>query len=260
MDTLLKDNPLVKGLLTVAVAYTLMLATPGATALSFESVVQWLKTMQRESSAWAVTTKQTSVAAYQQTMAKQRSQQQLATAIGALSMSKRVGEAMLSVDATYGQPSSVMCRGQMEAEMQAEAWQQISYDRKHLMATFSSTRVNDAAGAARERIAVHRDAYCTVSEARSELCELSSNGMQGWDSNWAGPFSMHTLPAEGELAGFAYVAMVADVRAPAALDCKSSACAAAASDQLALAAAGSMVADALLGQVLERRVPILTGK
>ena len=84
--------------------------------------------------------------------------------------------------------------------------------------------------------------------------------MQGWDSNYGGAFGERTLAAEGELAGYAYAAMVADTRAPAALDCKSSACAAAASEQLALSAAGTMVADAFLGQVLERRVPVITGQ
>ncbi len=260
MDALMKDKRLVKGLLGVGLAYGLLLATPGASALSFESVLQWIQTMQRESSAWAVATKQTSLGAYQQTMAKARSQQQLATAIGTLTMSKRIGDAVVAVDGTLGQPVSIKCEAQMEGELQVASWDQINNDRKHLMATFASSRVSDAGAVDRERLAVHRDSYCTVSEARSELCTLAPNGMQGWDSNYAGAFGMKTLPAEGELAGLAYAAMLADVRAPEALDCKSSSCAAAASDQLANAAASSMVADALVGQVLERRVPTLTGQ
>lgn len=260
MDAILKDKRLIKGLLTVSLAYALVLATPGASAFSFESVLQWLKTMTTESSAWAVATKQTGVGAHQQTITKARGQQALATAVGALSMSERIGEALVSVDGELGQPVSVKCYAQMQAEMQVESFTQITRDRYRLMSTFASSRVSDAGAVDRERLEVHRESYCTVSEAKAQLCTLVPNGMQGWDTNYAGAFGELTLPAEGELAGLAYAAMVADVRAPAALDCKEAACTGAASQQLGLAAVGSMVADSLVGQVLERRVPMLTGQ
>lgn len=238
----------------------LLLAAPVAQAITWQSALQWILSMQNELSGWAVTVKQTALAANQIAQARLISQQQLATAIGAIAMSERMSKAVMAVDPNWGQPVTLKCEAQQDATSQVEAWHQVSLDRSKLMATFASTRVADEAHAEHERMALHRDSYCTVSEAKVGMCQLMANGMQGWDVNYAGAFVERTLPAEGELAGYAYAAMVADTRAPAVADCKSTACAAAAEQQLARAAAGTLVADAIVGQVLERRVPMLTGK
>lgn len=247
-------------LCAIALGYALLLATPSAQALTWQSVITWIKNMHSEVSAWSVSVKQAALAADQQAKANQRAQQQLATAIGTISMSDRMTRAVGQFSGAMGQPQTVNCEAQHQASVQAAAWEQVSHDRSRLMGTFASGRVASTGSAERERAALHRDSYCTMGEARAGMCALKANGMQGWDSNYGGAFGERTLAAEGELAGYAYAAMVADTRAPAALDCKSSACAAAASEQLALSAAGTMVADAFLGQVLERRVPVITGQ
>jgi hypothetical protein len=257
----IRARPLVRVAVIALVGYGLLLPGSGAWAqTSWQSVVQWLYSSQNQSSAWAVTTKQTSVSANQEADSTHASQQQLATAMGAISMSNRVTDEVLSVDGVLGQPVANKCVAVKNAEMQVQAWQQVDMDRSKLIATFASTRVSTAAQGQLERIALHRNSYCSVSEARMGMCQLRADGMQGWDVNYGGAFGEHTLAAEGELAGYAYAAMVADARAPAAIDCKSSACSAAAVQQLANAAAGTMVADAFLGQVLERRVPMITGQ
>lgn len=254
----MRDRLFKRASLVIGVA-VLVLGSEASSAMTWQSALQWIWTMQNELSAWGVTVKQTALAANQMGQAHRMADQQLATAIGALSMSDRVTRAVMSVDSTWGQPVTLKCEAQKDATMQVEAWHQVSLDRARLMGTFASTRVADRAHAERERLALHRDSYCTVSEAKSNVCQLTANGMQGWDVNYGGPFGQSTLPAEGELAGYAYAAMVADTRAPAAIDCKSSACTAATEDEFAAAAAGTLVADALIGQVLERRVPMLTG-
>lgn len=254
------DKQLVKGLSAVVVGYALVAFSPSAHALTWASVLEFIASMQQELSAWSIATKQTAVAANQVAQSLQTSQQELATAMGAIAMSERVTNAVMSVDGNWGQPVTIKCTAQKAAAMQVEAWSQVSLDRSKLMGTFASNRVADKSHAERERIALRKDSYCTVGEAKSGMCQLKANGMQGWDANYGGAFGERTLPAEGELAGYAYAAMVADVRAPAVLDCKSKACAAAASEQLALAAVGTMAADAFVGQVLERRVPMLTGQ
>ncbi|MDB6011080.1 MAG: hypothetical protein JWL65_3330 [Gammaproteobacteria bacterium] len=237
-----------------------LLTAPVAQAITWQSALQWILSMQNELSGWAVTVKQTALAANQVGQARLVSQQQLATAMGAIAMSERMSKAVMAVDPNWGQPVTLKCEAQKDATSQVEAWHQVSLDRSKLMATFASTRVADQAHAERERMALHRDSYCTVSEAKVGMCQLTANGMQGWDVNYAGAFAERTLPAEGELAGYAYAAMVADTRAPAVADCKSTACVAAAEQQLARVAAGTLVADAIVGQVLERRVPMLTGQ
>lgn len=254
------DKQVRKSLGVAVIGYVIALASPNAMAFSWASVVQFFQTMQSEASAWAVTTQQTAVSANQSAESSVTSKKQLATAMGAIAMSERVGNAVVSVDVNLGQPVTIKCEAQKAATMQVEAWSQVALDRSKLMGTFASTRVADPARGERERLALHLDSYCTVGNAKAGICTLKANGMQGWDVNYGGAFGESTLPAEGELAGYAYAAMVSDTRAAAAIDCKSTACAAAASQQLARSAMGTMVADAFLGQVLERRVPMLTGQ
>lgn len=254
------NKQLVRGVVGVVAGCTMALASANANAFTFQSVLMWLRNMQSEMSAWAVTTKQTALSSNQSAASLHTSQRELATAMGAISMSDRITKAVISVDGALGQPITIKCAAQKDATLQVEARQQIGYDRVKLISTFASTRVASKGAAEVERMALHKSSYCTISEAKAGLCALKPNGMQGWDVNYAGAFGETTLAAEGELAGYAYAAMVADTRAPAALDCKSAACAAATSEQLALSAVGSMVADAFVGQVLERRVPVLTGK
>jgi hypothetical protein len=256
----MSNNKLRKGLGVVVMGYALALVSPTAQAFSWASVLKFFQTMQVESSSWAVTTQQTALSANQSAESSVTSKKQLATAMGTIAASKRIGDAVMSVDGSYGQPVSIKCTAQTAATMQVEAWSQVALDRSKLMGTFASARVADQGRAERERLALHLDSYCTVGDAKAGMCQLKANGMQGWDVNYGGAFGESTLPAEGELAGYAYAAMVSDTRADQAIDCKSTACAAAAAQQLGRSAMGTMVADAFLGQVLERRVPMLTGQ
>jgi len=231
-----------------------------ASAFGWESVLEWLTSMQSEMSAWNINTKQTAVAANQESQASATSQMQLANAMGAIEMSDRVTRAVLAVDGNLGQPVTIKCVAAKNSAIFVNALSQSAADRGTLMSSFAATRVASRVQADKERLGRHRANYCTVTEARSGMCQLSANGMQGWDVNYGGPFGERTLSAEAELAGLAYVAMVADTRADKAVDCQSAACAAAASEQLALAASSAMVANSLVAQVMERRVvPQLAG-
>lgn len=239
---------------------SVMFVSASAHALTWESVLTFIKTMGTESSAWAVTVKQTSIAANQQSQSEAMAKKQLATAIGAIRMSNRAVDAVTSVDSKLGQAVTGKCIAQRNGQLHVEAVSQKERDAGRLMASFSSGRVGSRAAANAEALSVHRETYCTISEAKQGMCALSANGMQGWDVNYAGAFGESTLAPEGELAGYAYIAMIADVRADAHGDCTTTACAAAQSQQLATAAMGAMVANSLIGQVTDRRVPMLTGK
>lgn len=229
-------------------------------ALSWSSAVTFFKTMQDEVSAWSVTTSQTAVSAQQQNESQLRAQGVLATAIGAIEMSERVGSAIVAVDPLVGQPQTLLCAAQTEGQLRVEAFGQRDLDAARLMASFAGSRVSSSAAAQVEVLATRRERYCTVSEARAGACELVPNGMQGWDSNYAGFASQITLSPEGELAGYAYAAMVADTRVPAVMDCSSLECDGAHANQMRVAAMSTLAANSLVGQVIDRRVPILTGQ
>lgn len=231
-----------------------------AYALSWDSVVTFLKTMQDEVSAWSVTTSQTAVGAQQQNESQLRAQGLLATAIGAIEMSDRVGSAIAAVDPLVGQPLRLLCEAQTEGQLRIEALGQRDRDTARLMASFAGSRVSSQAAAQAETLATRRDRYCTVSEAQAGACELVANGMQGWDSNYAGFASQMTLSPEAELAGYAYAAMVTDTRISAVTDCTSMECSGAHVNQMRVAAMSTLAANSLVGQVVDRRVPILTGQ
>lgn len=240
--------------------YGLALFSAPANALSWASVLELIKSMQSEAGAWAVSVKQSAVVANQESTAELTSKKQLATAIGAIGMSDKVMRSVVSFSPDLGQPATIKCDAQQNGKLFVEAESQRDKDASHLMASFASQRVGSRAVADTDRLNMHRDTYCTVSEAKQGMCTLSPNGMQGWDVNYSGAFGEKTLAPEGEVAAYAYAAMISDTRAEAQTDCKTTACAAAQSQQLATAAMGAMVASSIIGQVTARRVPMLTGK
>jgi len=240
--------------------YGLALAFTPAHALSWSSILAFIDTLRNEASAWAVSVKQTSVAAHQESLAEATAKKQLATAMGAISMSDRLMRAVTSFDSELGQPVTIKCLAQQNGKLHVEADAQRQKDAARLMASYASNRVESKAVADTEMLSIHRDTYCTVSEAKQGMCSLSANGMQGWDVNYAGAFSEKTLAPEGEIAAYAYAAMIADARADANIDCPTTACAAAQSHQLATAALSAMAANAMIGQATDRRMPMLTGQ
>lgn len=249
-----------KSVAVIIVGCSLTAISFSAQAFSWISVATFISTMQTEASAWAIATKQTALSANVISQMDNDSQKQLANAIGAISLSDRVMTAVTSFDSAVGQPVTIKCIAQENGKLFVEAESQRGFDASRLMASYASQRVGSRAAADQSALAMHRDTYCTVSEAKQGLCALNPNGMQGWDVDYAGAFSEKTLAPEGEAAAYAYTAMITDTRAEAQIDCSTAACNAAQAQQLALAAMGAMAANSLIGQVTERRMPMLTGQ
>lgn len=215
---------------------------------------------QQLTSAWAVSVKQSALSANSVSTVQVQSQQTLAASIGAIDMTDALTHTAVQYSMLTGQPDSIKCIAQANGKLAVQTDQQRAQDTGHLMATYSSTRVGSQAIANQQLLAMHRTTYCMVSESQAGLCTLAPNGMQGWDENYAGAFGQDTLAPEGELAGYAYAAMLTDVRADAAIDCNTRTCAAAESAQLDAAAAASIAANSMVEQVTDRRQPILTGQ
>lgn len=227
---------------------------------SFISAIQAFLTQQREASAFAITTKQTALAANQRNTAQTVAAQQLTTATGAIAVSNRIIDAQRDFSSRLGQPDDIKCNAQAQRTMVVEAASQSGKDRSKLMASFANARVGSQAEADRQRTIQRLKRYCSQSEAKVGICELTANGMQSWDSSYAGAFNERTLSPEAELAGYDYAAMVSDVRAPVQVDCTGSSCEAAQAAHMEAVAMASMSAFALVGQVADRRSPVLTGE
>ena len=244
----------------LAVGLGLGITALPAQALSWAWVLTFISTMQTEMSAWSVTVKQTALSANVVSQVDSDSKKQLANAVGAIDMSDRVMKSATSFDSAVGQPVTIKCTAREQGKLFVEAVSQRDKDTARLMANYAAQRVSSRASADQETLTMHRDTYGTVSEARQGMCSLNANGMQGWDMDYAGPFSEKTLAPEGEVAAYAYTAMITDQRAEAQIDCTTVACNAAQSQQLAASAMAAMAANSLVGQATDRRVPMLTGQ
>ena len=244
----------------VALSIVILSCSMSAHAVSFASVVAFIQSLTGTNSALSITTKQTALSANVISTAGVSTGQQFATAAGGIALSNKIVDAMIATDYKLGQPNTSKCVAQQQAGIHVEAESQRDKDAGHLMTTFSSSRISSQVYANQQMLSAHRDLYCTASEAKQGMCELSPNGMQGWDSNYAGAFNEATLAPEAEIAAYAYVTMVSDNRAPAKIDCTDAMCNAAQASQMGLAAISGMAANSLIGQVVDRRQPIITGK
>jgi len=231
-----------------------------AYALSWNSVITFTDTLRSEVSAWAVYIKQTSVAAHQKGQVEITTKKQLANALGAISMSHRVIKTITSFDSELGQPESIKCIAQQNGKLHIEAQIQRKRDAGKLMESYVTGSIRSKATDNDEILTLHRDIYCTVSEAKQSMCSLSANGMQGWDINYAGAFSERTLAPEGELAAYAYAAMIAPSKENINSNCMTTACIVAQERQLVTSAISTMAINTFIEQATDRRIPILTNQ
>lgn len=242
------------------VVFGIALGVSGTAHADWQSILMMLKNLMSEASAWAGSAMQTALSGKQRSEAAINSQQMLADSMVALSTYQRTMRAALDFHPAVGQPSSLKCAVQTERKFAVESAAQANRDAATLMQTFSSGRVESKAQGQDDAWEIHRLLYCTAAEARQSLCVLKPNGMQGWDVDYGAVFAQRTLAPEGELAGYAYAAMLADARPSGVIDCPSVACDAASVAHLERAAIASMSAAAIVGQTTSRRVPVLTGR
>lgn len=227
--------------------------------LAFSTGATLFRNMQAEASAFAVSVKQSAIAANQVALSSNTSGKQLSNAQGAIRMSKAARENAVKFSGRFGVSPTLKCEGQADRTVAIESQRQRQRDGARLMANYSGERMANQASADADALKMHLKTYCTVAAAKQGLCTLQPNGMQGWDVNYSGAFSERTLSPEGEAAAYAYVALVTDARASAEGDCTSRACEAAQGSGMAVSAFASMAAASLVDQATDRRVPILTG-
>ncbi|MCL2875365.1 MAG: hypothetical protein FWF12_03545 [Betaproteobacteria bacterium] len=229
-------------------------------AFSWASVVQFLKETEREMSAWAVNVKQTALSANLMGNSERVAKQQLKNAMDAIEIGEKAYRVAIDYSPVTGQPSSARCTIQRHNAIHVEAQAQRDVDHRKLMTSYAAGRVSSRIEAQSNWLKNHHAHYCTVSEAKQGMCQLTADGMQGWDTNYAGAFMELTLAPEAELAAYDYAASLIDARAEAGIDCESADCVAAQVNHFSFAAAGAMVAHSIVGQAVDRRQPFLSGQ
>lgn len=237
-----------------ALAVGLLAAAGSANAFSWASILAWFTTTQREVSAIAVQTKQNAVAANQIADAEVNTRKTLSVAMGALMASERVRDVVRDYDPQIGQPMLLKCNAQMEREVQVGVTHQAVLNAGRFTRSYANQRAESKVAAQRDVLQQRREFFCSVSEGKQGLCELKPNGMQGWDTNYDGPFGNLTMTPDIELAAANYIANLADLRPSKAIYCKTEACATAQQKQIEATAVGSMVAASMTGQLSSRRI------
>jgi hypothetical protein len=233
----------------------IMIYSQESHSTSWVSVTELFTSLQQDLSAFSVEVKQSAVAANQQSLATLNSYKVLSTARGATQMSNKVVDAYTSFDPSTGQASSNSCLAHMQNSYTLQAHELSDQNQYQLMQNYVSHRYGNQSQADAERLSIHKDTYCSASEATFGVCQLNANGMQAWDSNYAGAFVQDTVSPEAELAGYAYVANMTDQRITTSQECRSVACQSAILSQMQSSAINSMAANSLIGQLTDRRIP-----
>lgn len=226
-------------------------ASAWSSDISLESLKQTI------SSALSVATKQTSVSANQVGEASINTYKTLASAQNTIDMSNRVIDAVVDFGPNFGQAQSNSCQAALQSGYNIQSKQLSENSQRILIQNYVNNRYGNPLEGDARLFTNHKTNYCTISESQSGLCALTGNGMQGWDSNYAGFSGNKTLAPEAELAGYSYVAMVTDQTMSSVTSCSTADCHAAISAQLETASINSLVAATLLGQVTDRRIPEL---
>jgi len=240
----------------LAAAALFLPATASAQGV-WASVLELIQKLGQEMSAIAVATKQTAVSANVVSRTVVTSKMQLANAKGMQDMNARLLHAFEEYNVDVGgQPQTILCPAQQESRVATLTQAQSVVDRGTLMRSYAGQQGGSLVAAEAAKWKMHKDNYCTVSEAKQGVCTLSPNGMQGWDTNYGAAFADKTSSPEVELATYAYAAMLSDERADLAVGCSSVACAASMQAQLESASISSMVAAAIVGQATDRRVSL----
>ena len=243
----------------LGVAAVLLVSTSAAQA-QWSSLLAWFQTQQRELSALAIETKQAALAANQVSEAEVNARKQLSVAMGTIMMSDRVRDVVLSYDANLGQPMLLKCDAQLGRQLAVETHHQANLDSRFFMGSYVNSMTADRLMGEAAILNQRREWFCSVSEAKQGICKLSPNGMQAWDTSYAGAFSEPTMTPDVELAAFAFATNLSDVRPSKGIYCKSADCEAAQLKQMQSTAIGSMIATSVIGQVSERRSTKLEGK
>lgn len=220
------------------------------------SPIALIQTGQREMSALAVFTKQLSLSAQQEGVAAVFSGKQVVNAVSALQMHEKFVRVFEQFDPRFGQPRSILCEAQAQGNYTLSANDESQQSVARLMQNYSTQRVESPLEIEQNRLQTHEQLYCSLDEEKIGACKRIANGMQAWDSNYAGAFGESTASPESELAGYAYTQMIVDHRPSAAVDCTTIACSAASSRQLRRMSLSSAVATVYTSQMADRRVPL----
>ena len=238
------------------------LASPAQAQTAWKTLLELVWRYGNEMSAWAVQTKQAALSANVVSGTVRNAKMELASARGAQHTTAQTVRATENFHPQFGgQPASLSCDAVRQNIAAEAALAQRKIDTQALMASYAGARVGDPSQAVQQQWARHRDTYCTVAEAKikpTPACQLVPNGMQGWDSNYAGAFSETTLSPETELAAYDYAATLIDQRSTLLSACKETACNEQAAISLTSASAASMVANSLIDQATWRRQPELS--
>ena len=211
-------------------------------------------------SAFSVLTKQEAVASNQKSSMMHSAVQQLATAIGAIGMSERMKDSIITFNASTGQPQAISCDAQANTARTVITRAQQDEDSAVLSNWVASFPSRTPVESDNDLIVGHKSAYCSVAENVQGMCKIVPNGMQSWDVDYSKAFTQSTVTDDGYYATYAFAKNLTNFTSGTdEAECKKgeSDCIAAEYNNLEPLSESSMVTAVLVNQGNAKRQPFL---
>lgn len=223
----------------------------------FAIVLAFLFNSQREMSALKILAQQQALAAQQMSDTITTAAETGMHAMAAVFKQGKLAQAILDYAPETGMPSGMSCSAMTEEDatetVKAYAKQYAQHIGQQWVTNPSAE--NDTAGVLDANLEMHKQNFCTTSEAQQGSCSFKFNGMQGYDMHYGTIARNYTMHEDLELAAWAYVSNLVgrSVTPSVRLQCKSVACQSGQMSQLRSIALNTAALDAMSSQIAMRR-------
>jgi hypothetical protein len=235
----------------LGVAVLLSAFTTPAVAVDFSSLLAgWVDMFNQKVSALKVVTKQEAIAAEKVAFATRDSVSALATAY----VSNRQAQMTRDAAQRFGnQGQGVFPCFQSDISLQfADTVTKTALAGQGVSAQMQAAPYGDESARRTDQVALHRGAYCSVSEHKAGLCKVSAMGLQSADADFSMLVKGGTKGSSERSAGYDFIDNVVPVRATAA--CSSPSCLARLADIRTMNSLDSLARNTLISMIEARSV------
>jgi hypothetical protein len=226
--------------------------TPLAQASIFSMIATFLKTLNSEMNAIAITVKQTALSSNQLQNTIMQTDKTLAESVKILNQSLRVSDAYIKYGLATGQPASTNHISMLETE--GMLLKQKSSSAAHLqdMQNYVTTLTHDANNSPEKIAQATHNQYCSESESKLKLCAQAAPEKQNMDNNFALTFGQDILTADKVQGAKDYTKNIVMLNMDSNSNCTTADCTTGMAAELGYNAFASMAAYSLNQQITEK--------
>ncbi|MBR5950628.1 MAG: hypothetical protein IKZ87_04265 [Actinomycetaceae bacterium] len=233
-------------------------ASSSSSGSGLSAIVQtFLTNSSRETSALATTMKQGAIKIHQIADSTATAGEAVANAIQAIHTQAKIAKTVIDYSPDTGIVDGMDCGSISEADATKKVGTFANKYAQHMGQKWASktAQEGDSLSILEGNLFVHKNNFCTSSEARNDSCKIKFNGMQGYDLTYGTIARNYTMHEDLELAGIAFVSNLVgpSVTPTKRLLCKSVACQTGQLAQLRSIAINTAAQDTLMAQISLRR-------